>query len=331
MVKFTIPKLRKLDLRISRLFGIWCLGFGICSSHAETKFAGEFMSLGIGARPLGMGSAYVAVVDDATASYWNSAGGAHGKKNELFLMHTENFTEGIVKFDGIAYLQSAGSRGAVGILFTRLGVDGIPITDSSNSDPNFPYFVKNRVNAQDLLLTLSYSQIQRTFFSWGGSVKLVRRDTGTNTAIGTGVDIGGLYRPGENLSLGINLQNLTTTILTWDTGQKDFVLPSVKTGILLKREIEFPEGDLLFALDVDLQFEDRGEEASQFSFGRGSGDLHLGGEYIFRETLALRMGSDTGRFTYGAGIQYKSLKFDYSRINHSDLGGSYRISGSILF
>lgn len=330
MIKIRNPKLWNLVLGVSTLFGIWCLEGGISTSSAETKFAGEFMSLGIGARPLGMGSAYVALADDATFPYWNPAGGAQGKKRELFLMHTENF-ESIVKLDGIAYLQSSGSKGAIGILFTRLGVDGIALTDSSSSDPNFPYFVKERVNSQDLLLTLSYSQLQGDAFSWGGSVKLVRRDTGISSAFGSGVDLGGLYRPGENISLGINLQDLTTTILTWDTGQKDFVLPTLKTGILLRREIDFPEGDLLFALDVDLKFENRGEEASQFTYGRGSGDLHLGGEYLFRKVLALRMGSDIGRFTYGAGIHLKSFKIDYSRFNHSDLGGSFRISGSLLF
>jgi hypothetical protein len=299
-------------------------------TYGETKFAGEFMNFGLGARPLGMGSAYVAIADDATALYWNPAGGVQLEGKELFLMHSESF-ESVVKFDGISYLQSAGSRSSIGVLFTRLGVDGIPITDSIASDPNFPFDITDRVGAQDLLLTLSYAQMQGDRFSWGGSVKLISRDTGTNSALGTGVDLGGLYRPGENIAIGVNLQDATTTITTWDTGQKDFVLPTLKTGIVLKRDIDFPKGDLLFALDLDLKFENRGKEASQITFGRGSGDIHLGAEYLFRNTLAFRTGTDIGRFTMGAGLRHKSFKFDYAFFDHEGLGDSYRISGSLIF
>ena len=35
------------------------------------KYAGEFMSLGVGARPLSMGGAYVALANDVTSGYWN--------------------------------------------------------------------------------------------------------------------------------------------------------------------------------------------------------------------------------------------------------------------
>ena len=39
-----------------------------------TKYAGEFLALGVGARALGMGGAFVSLADDATAAYWNPAG-----------------------------------------------------------------------------------------------------------------------------------------------------------------------------------------------------------------------------------------------------------------
>ena len=42
---------------------------------AYNKYAGEFLNLGVGARPAGMGQAYVSIVDDATSCYWNPASG----------------------------------------------------------------------------------------------------------------------------------------------------------------------------------------------------------------------------------------------------------------
>ena len=37
-------------------------------------FGGQFLKIGVGARAAGMGGAYVAMTDDATAVFWNAAG-----------------------------------------------------------------------------------------------------------------------------------------------------------------------------------------------------------------------------------------------------------------
>ena len=53
------------------------LGFITLSMPAlaeEGSHAAEFLSHGVGARALGMGSSFVSVADDATAAYWNPAG-----------------------------------------------------------------------------------------------------------------------------------------------------------------------------------------------------------------------------------------------------------------
>ncbi len=44
------------------------------AAGAADKYAADWLSYGAGARALGMGGAYVAVADDATAAYWNPAG-----------------------------------------------------------------------------------------------------------------------------------------------------------------------------------------------------------------------------------------------------------------
>ena len=47
------------------------LSFSI-TAYAQ-KYAAEFLTTGVRARALGMGGAYVAVANDATASFWNPA------------------------------------------------------------------------------------------------------------------------------------------------------------------------------------------------------------------------------------------------------------------
>jgi len=53
----------------------------------EAGFA--FLKLGVGARPMGMGSAYVALADDPTAVYWNPAGLANAEGAQVVVMHNE--------------------------------------------------------------------------------------------------------------------------------------------------------------------------------------------------------------------------------------------------
>ncbi|MHB9028026.1 MAG: PorV/PorQ family protein, partial [Candidatus Latescibacterota bacterium] len=52
-----------------------CMLFsGATVSFSAEKLAGDFLMLGSGARALGMGGAYVAMVDDAVSTYYNPAG-----------------------------------------------------------------------------------------------------------------------------------------------------------------------------------------------------------------------------------------------------------------
>ncbi|MFO8182561.1 MAG: hypothetical protein R6U39_00170, partial [Candidatus Aegiribacteria sp.] len=68
------------------------------SLAGAAKYAGEFLSIGAGARGLGMGSAFCAVADDVSAGYWNSAGLHLVKDQQAQFMHSERFG-GLVKYD----------------------------------------------------------------------------------------------------------------------------------------------------------------------------------------------------------------------------------------
>jgi hypothetical protein len=56
-----------------------------------SKYAGEFLAIGVGGRPLGMGSAYVALVNDVTAGYWNPALLSKLQYPQFALMHDARF------------------------------------------------------------------------------------------------------------------------------------------------------------------------------------------------------------------------------------------------
>ena len=68
-------------------------------ARAQVKYSNEFLSIGIGARQMGMGGAGTARIDDVTAGYWNPAGLCDLKgKMDFGLMHSEYFA-GLAKLD----------------------------------------------------------------------------------------------------------------------------------------------------------------------------------------------------------------------------------------
>lgn len=96
--------------------------FGAGQLFAQApKFSNEFMSIGVGARALGMSNSHVTTVDDVTAGYWNPAGLIKIKKDfQVGLMHAEYFA-GIAKYDYGAFAAKIDDKSAFGFSIIRFG------------------------------------------------------------------------------------------------------------------------------------------------------------------------------------------------------------------
>ena len=87
------------------------------SAHAASGEAGfAFLKLGVGARPMGMGSAYVALATDPTAIYWNPAGLGGVEGAQVTVMHNEWIQDFRQEFAAVSRSFGAGTLG--------LGVSG---------------------------------------------------------------------------------------------------------------------------------------------------------------------------------------------------------------
>jgi len=139
--------------------------------------------------------------------------------------------------------------------------------------------------------------------------------------------VGLSYRPLERLYLGANIQDITTTLIAWNTGRKELIRPTVKIGSAYF--IDAFGGTFAPAVDVDVRFENR-RYSSMFHLGRVSFDVHSGLEYQFRNLVALRAGySDLKQLTAGAGLRLPKLTIDYSFVKFDgkkQLGNTHRIS-----
>ena len=86
---------------------------GSSPAGAVDKFAAEFLKIGIGARALGMGGAFVSVADDASAAYWNPAGLVQLEEREAMLMGASQFG-GVVDHDAEDAAEGEGFEGELG-------------------------------------------------------------------------------------------------------------------------------------------------------------------------------------------------------------------------
>ncbi len=325
-----------------KIFVSTVLLFSLTQLNAQTviaKYAGEFMAIGVGGRALGMGGAFTAFANDVTSGYYNPAGLAHLNYPQISLMHAEQFGD-LVNYDYGAVAIPFGTDMSFGLSVMRLGVDGIPDTRSALYDANgdgitdigddrLDYGAITEFSNQDWAFYLTFAKRHSQDFYWGANIKVIRRNIAEFTANGIGFDIGALYTPMENLWLGANLQDATTTLVSWSTGRNELVSPTLKLGAAYGLDILW--GRLTPAVDFDIRFENR-QFASYFNIGPVSFDTHTGFEYNYGNLVFIRAGyNDVKQFTVGAGVKLPKLNLDYSfaRFSSSEierLPDTHRIS-----
>jgi hypothetical protein len=317
-------------------------GTAFAGGFTTAKYAGAFLSLGVGGRSLGMGGAFVAVARDVTSGYWNPAGLAFLDYPEIMLMHSSQFS-GVVNYDYGSFGLPVGKSSSLGFSLLRVGIDDIKRTALPNPDVgigevyvdengqlvrNTP-FVEGFFSSADYAFLLTYSRRISDTFSYGGNVKLINRTIGDNSAWGVGFDLGFMFNPFSNLLVGINLQDITSTMVAWDTGRRELITPSLRTGFTYPLMISFMGGRIQPAMDFIFRFENR-RQSAKGNLGVTSVDVNLGWEYQYQNVFALRIGgAGVDQFTAGVGLRFPKLNIDYAFLGHKDLGGTHRISARL--
>ena len=200
--------------------------FSACLCAQTAKYSNEFLNVGIGARSLGMGRAFVANAGDVTAAYWNPAGMVDlAGKHEASLMHAQYFA-GIAKFDYMGAGSRPDERSALGLSVMRYGVDDIPnTTDLMDGEGNIDYDRISRFSVADYAVLLTYSR--RTALDGldlGGNAKIIRRVVGEfASAWGFGLDVAARYRHGGWL-FGAVLRDATGTFNVWQFNEEELVI-----------------------------------------------------------------------------------------------------------
>lgn len=280
---------------------------------------GQFLSWGAGARSLGMGKAFFAVSDDASATYWNPAGLTQIDRREVMALHVNLFAD--TAYDFISYVHPTPNLGVFGVNLTRLysgGFEKIEITfDNTKTDiidiRNVGYF-----DDTQLALTAAYGKKIKENISAGVSMKYISHtlDSSTNGFItfDTTLLIEGVNDRFKDLKAAFGIQNLLSTKF----GDTDDKLP-----LIMRAGVSHPflRKKLTVAFDIDKNL-------------KANLGWHIGAEYWLVNFACMRLGFEGEQgireTSAGFGFKYKDYGLDYSFALH-DLGLSHRISGSWRF
>ena len=315
------------------------------------KYSNEFLSIGVGARAQGMGSAVIASSSDVFSLFWNPAGLAAIESPNLQLgaMHSEWFA-GIGKHDVFAAsipMQSRNSRLALG--FVRFGIDGIPNTLSLyNDDGSINYDNIQEFSAADFAFFAGFGTEKE---KWGGklylgsSAKIVRRVIGQfANSWGFGLDVGSQFHK-RNWKTGLMLRDISTTVNSWSVNFSDEdkaileatgnSLPDIRSTEITKPSVLFNTGRVFnfkkFTLypEVGFTVTTDGQRNSLISGDPLSMDLNIGLELFYNEFIYLRAG--VNQFQYiqnfddteslimkpglGTGMKLGNFEIDYAFTN----------------
>jgi len=298
------------------------LFFVLAATVNGAKYAGEFLNLGAGGKPLALGGSFMAAEGEVLSGYYNPAGLPSITGPQAVFMHSESFGS-LLNHDFLTYgrpLDSGTGKAALGISLYRLGGGGIYVT---GKDQNDRFYVISEESHADYAGYFSYGRAFSEKLSCGISAKLIYRDIVDESAFGLGIDLGGLYSPKDWLSFGISLQDITTTLLSYSTGKKEYIIPTARFGSSLNsRGGGF--GAAVY-LDAETRFEGR-RFASQYNIDGMSIDSHFGLEVDYRKVIYGRVGSDVGNLTLGAGLAVKRFVIDLAMRDHSELDNTFLVS-----
>jgi len=272
-----------------------------------------FLRLGNGARASGMGEAFTAVSDDASAIYWNPAGMAAVDGLELNVTHNEWLMD--IRFEQASVVTEM-FGGAAGLSFTGVyygTLDRYGETPTLTPDGTFsPY---------DLALSAGYARDILPNLAVGAAFKVIYEKIDFESATGYAIDLGVSHKSMiEGLTLAASLLNLGPEAKFVE--EKFYPPLQLRIGAAYLIERPILRGgvriaaDAVFPNDNDLK-------------------VHTGLEYRYERLLFLRVGYKSGYdvqgATMGAGIVYKSLRFDYAWMPIDyDLGDAHRFSITVF-
>ncbi|MGH7451031.1 MAG: PorV/PorQ family protein [bacterium] len=336
--------------------GVLALPMTAAWAQGPGSAAALFLLIAPGARAAGMGEAFVAVADEATATYWNPAGLAFQEGTEISLMHS-NWLPQLAPdlyYDYATVRHSLGPIGTAGFSVTFINLGEQTITGELDPTPLGTF------SSYELAVSGSFGSKISANGAAGVTLKFIYSNLapqvkntaqqGDGRATAFAVDLGFLQKNLliNNLSFGANLTNIGPKITYIDADQADPLPTNLRVGFsyqAIKQEFN----SLIFTTEFDRLLvtpKRRGKADPVFKalFTAWNDEdfkqelrhiiINGGAEYWYNNLLGLRMGyhyDDIGKVKYisfGAGLKYSLYRLDFGYIS---AGEGHPLSDTMRF
>lgn len=289
------------------LGGALLLMGGLFSPRAEAAQAAQLFEqeAPAGVRPQGMGNSFVAVADDVNAIYWNPAGLALIKDQQVQASWQDRFGLGI-QYNYISYAQPN-----YGASWAHQDASGFLLGGGDYTS--------------DIFTFAGATQIDESTFV-GGALKFIKLDFSppgncpttcrTSSSDGYALDVGIMHRVDPQTTVGAVIREATSSVKNSSASSND----RYDNNILIGFSRKMNDKTLLA-----LQFGNLGKDTT----------IHLGVESRLQENLVVRAGYDDEIWTAGIGLMQDRWELNYAYINDNNIQGSnegsHKFGGTLHF
>ena len=307
----------------------------------------KFLSIPVGARAVGMGGAFVAVANDASAMYWNPAGIAQLGQSEALFTHSSWIAGLEFNYGGVVVPVSG--LGSLGVNFTSLTMTDMERTTEEQPEGTGEFF-----SAGSFAVGVSYARNLTEWFSIGTNVKYINEHIWNSSATDFAIDVGTLFTtPFPGLKFGAGISNFGSKLVirgddllvlkdlssnhgnnssvNANLGTDPFDLPLVLRIGFAYEPIVSEDRHLTFVVDA-VHPNDNSESVSLGTEFSGMGNIvSIRGGY-----MALGQRDSEERYTLGGGVKVNadnslSFRFDYAFERFNRLDNVHKFAVGILF
>ena len=271
--------------------------------------------LGSGAREQAMGRAAVALSRNAEALFWNPARLTSVLHPEFSLYRSQLFADGSLYHAGFMAYPTL-DFGVFGVGYQRVDVTGIERRDDRNQ------LLGDFSNGESNIL-LGYGRQFGPLISAGTALRITQQSVDNYSDAAFGLDLGVALQKtldqGERhrLSLGANIQNALEPRLR-----------------LLTEEVEDPRSLRVGAGYIGANLDDLfawAVGADMVAAKKANWSGSIGSELTYARALSLRVGIDGSNPTFGVGVQWRQVRFDYALRTDDTLPRNDRFTLAVHF
>jgi hypothetical protein len=302
------------------------LGFSSVYSQTEIP-AYDFLRVDPGARASALAGAFDTYTEDPNAMFYNPA--------TLSTLNESRISAGFGKylldmnFGTLAYTHKYKDKGWFGLGVKYFDYGSFDKTDEDLNPTG------EKFSANDLMLSLSYSNYLYDVVNYGLTVKYIYSGIGEYKSSAMAVDFGLLYLiPSENLAISLGVNNVGGQITQYANTREKLPL-DVRVGF--SKQLEH------LPLKFSVTFSKLNEDREKFIQHLKS--FSLGGELSFSENVAFRIGYSNEKrqdlklgtslgisgFSTGLGIKFANrYLLDYSLNSMGKVGSTHRVNVGVI-